>query len=70
VRLEQPAHVLATLILKQDGTGSRTVTWWSGILWTAGTTPTLTTTINKYDIFMFLRISSGVYLGFTVGQNL
>lgn len=58
-----------TLILKQDGTGSRTVTWFSGIKWCAGTTPTLTTTAGKYDVFAFLRIASGEYLGFTPAQN-
>jgi hypothetical protein len=56
--------------LVQDGTGSRTVTWWSGILWPGGTTPTLTTAINKADDFVFIRISSGVYHGFVLGQNL
>lgn len=59
-----------TVILKQDGSGSKTVTWWAGILWPAGVAPTLTTTADKYDVFAFIRISSGVYLGFTVGQNL
>ena len=58
-----------TIILKQDATGSRTVTWWSGIAWIGGTTPTLTTTATKRDVFTFVRESSGVYLGFIVGQN-
>ena len=57
------------LILQQDNAGSRTVTWWSGILWANGTTPTLTTTGNKRDVFSFLKIGSGSYLGFVVGQN-
>lgn len=58
------------LILQQDATGGRTVTWWAGILWPGGTVPTLTTTANKRDVFSFLRLSAGSYLGFTVGQNL
>lgn len=51
------------LVIRQDATGSRTVTWWSGILWQNGNTPVLTTTPNKYDVFSFMRLSSGVYLG-------
>lgn len=58
-----------TLLLKQDGTGSRVPTWFSGILWQNGTTPTLTTTAGKYDVFPFLRVSTGVYLGFTPALN-
>ena len=58
-----------TLRVRQDATGSRTVTWFAGILWAGGTVPTLTTTANKYDVFAFERISSGVYLGFAPSQN-
>lgn len=57
------------ILLKQDGTGSRTVTWFSGILWSGGTPPTLTTTAGKIDAFSFLRIGSGAYLGFVLGPN-
>ncbi len=57
------------IILKQDGTGSRTVTWFSGVSWPGGSTPTLTTTSNKKDVFNFLCISAGSYLGFTTGLN-
>lgn len=59
-----------TLILKQDGTGGRTVTWWSGIAWPGGTVPTLTATSGQADVFTFLRIASGSYYGFVVGQGL
>lgn len=41
-------------LLKQDAIGSRTVTWWAGILWSGGTAPTLTTTPNKTDIITFV----------------
>ena len=41
------------LIIKQDGTGSRTVTW-PTVKWPGGTAPTLTTTANKYDIVSFV----------------
>ena len=54
----------------QDGTGSRTVTWFSTIRWVAGTTPTLTTTASKLDWFGFICTGSGTYDGFILGQNL
>jgi hypothetical protein len=47
------------LILIQDATGSRTVTWWGGIKWADGTQPTLTTTAYKADIVTMLY--DGVY---------
>lgn len=53
-----------TIILKQDATGGRTVTWWSGILWSGGYTPVLTITGDKYDVFSFIKMSAGVYIGF------
>ena len=44
-----------TLILKQDGTGSRTVTWPSSLHWTGENEqpPTLTTTANREDYITF-----------------
>jgi hypothetical protein len=57
------------VVLQQDATAGRTVTWWTGILWPGGTIPTLTTTANKRDVFSFMRLSSGVYLGWLVGAN-
>jgi hypothetical protein len=56
--------------LTQDGTGSRTVTWFSTIRWANGTTPTLTTTASKRDVFAFICTGSNTYDGFIVGQNL
>jgi hypothetical protein len=58
------------LALKQDATGSRTVTWFSGILWPAAVVPTLTTTPAKYDVFGFICIGAGSYLGVVIGQNM
>lgn len=55
--------------ITQDGTGSRTVTWFSTIKWAGGTAPTLTTTASKRDCFIFVRTGSGTYDGFIVGQN-
>ena len=56
--------------LIQDATGSRTVTWFAGISWPATTAPTLTTTINKADVFIFICTGTNTYDGFTVGLNL
>jgi hypothetical protein len=58
-----------TLVLVQDGTGSRTVTWFSGIKWAGGSAPTLTTTANKADIFTFKQTGTGAYYGMIAGQN-
>lgn len=58
------------LRIGQDGTGGRTVTWFSTIKWADGVVPTLTSTASKTDVFGFLCTASGVYDGFIVGQNL
>jgi hypothetical protein len=58
------------VITQQDTTGGRVPTWWAGILWPGGTVPTLTATPNKRDVFSFLRLSTGLYLGFAAGINL
>jgi hypothetical protein len=55
------------IMLKQDGTGSRTATW-PTIKWTGATTPTLTTTANRTDIFAFFYDGTDYY-GSIVGQN-
>ena len=39
-----------TLILKQDATGSRTVTWPASVKWPGGSAPTLSTAANAIDI--------------------
>jgi len=57
-----------TISITQDGTGSRTVTWFSTIRWATGAVPTLTTTASKRDMFIFKRTGSGTYDGFVVGQ--
>jgi hypothetical protein len=39
-----------SLVLKQDGGGSKTVTWPASVKWPGGTAPTLSTAPNKVDI--------------------
>jgi len=55
------------LFLKQDATGSRTVTW-STVKWAGGTAPTITSTASRQDIFSFFSDGTNWY-GTTVGQN-
>ena len=55
------------LILKQDGSGSRTVSWPSAVVWQGGVAPTLTTTVSKVDVAYFVYDGT-VYYG-SIGQN-
>lgn len=57
------------LRLLQDGTGSRTVTWFTTIKWAGGSAPTLTTTAGKADTFGFICTSSNNYDAYIIGQN-
>lgn len=47
----------------QDGTGNRTVSWWSGISWPGGTTPTISSGIGKADWFTFIQTGASTYDG-------
>jgi len=55
------------MFLKQDGTGSRTVTW-STVKWPGGTNPTITATASRQDIYSFFADGTNWY-GVNVGQN-
>jgi len=61
------------LIVYQNSSGSTyNITaspWFTGLVWAGGTAPTITATLSKRDVFGFKCISSGVYLGFVMGQN-
>ena len=56
-----------SLLVIQDGTGSRTLTWNAVYEFTADTAPTLTTTASKGDLFTF-RYNGSKWL--EVGRNL
>lgn len=59
-----------TVLLKQDGTGSRTATWPAAVKWAGGTAPTLTTTANKTDILTFITRNAGTdWYGFVGGKS-
>lgn len=60
--------------VKQDSTGGRTLTWFSGINWPSDSVPTVTPTANKYDWFGFIctalgEYGTGEFDGFLLGQN-
>jgi hypothetical protein len=55
------------IILSQDATGSRTVTW-STVSWPSATAPTVTSTASKRDIFSFFSNGTS-WFGSTLGQN-
>lgn len=55
------------LLVKQDGTGSRTVTW-PTIRWSGGSPPTLTTTASKADMIGIVWDGTD-YFGVVVGLN-
>jgi len=56
------------LLLKQDGTGSRTATWPASVQWPSATAPTITATASKMDKYVFT--ADGTYwYGSNAGQN-
>jgi len=55
------------IILSQDATGSRTVTW-TTVVWPSATAPTITSTASKKDIYSFFSNGTSWY-GTTIGQN-
>ena len=61
------AGTFASLLVIQDGTGSRTVTWNAAYEFAADTAPTLTTTANLGDLFVF-RYNGAKWL--EAGRNL
>lgn len=45
--------IIITIILVQDGTGGRTVSWDSSYKWAGGSAPTMTSAANAVDIYRF-----------------
>jgi len=59
-----------TLMLRQDASGSRTVTWPGSVRWAAATAPTLTTTASRVDIITFVTMDEGTkWYGFVAAQD-
>ncbi|PWU05318.1 MAG: hypothetical protein C5B43_03470 [Verrucomicrobia bacterium] len=59
----------AFVIILKQGSGGQTVTWFANIKWPNATTPTLTTTASRYDVFGFIYDGTNYY-GSIIGQNL
>ena len=57
-----------SLLVIQDGTGSRTLTWNAAYEFTADTAPTLTTTASKGDLFTFRYYNGAKWI--EVARNL
>lgn len=58
------------LYVIQDSTGSRTVGWPPSVRWAGGTAPTISTSANAVDIFVFETIDGGTtWYGSLVGTN-
>lgn len=55
------AGTVYTLVLVQDGTGSRTVTWPAAVVWQGGAAPTLTTAAGKADIITLVYNGTTYY---------
>lgn len=59
------------LIVRQDGTGGRTVTWPASVKWQAGLAPYLSSGANNIDMFHFITTDSGTtWFGLVVAQDL
>ena len=58
-----------SILVIQDGTGSRTLTWNAVLEFAADTAPTLTTTASKGDVFVF-RYNGSKWLEVGRNQNL
>ena len=61
------ASIFALKIIQDSS--ARTITWPNSVDWAAATAPTITTTNNGVDVFVFLTVDGGtIYYGFTAGQ--
>jgi hypothetical protein len=59
-----------TLILRQDATGSRTVTWPAEVEWPGGVAPTLSDGANEVDVLSFLSNDGGTtWFGLMAGSG-
>lgn len=59
-----------TLVLKQDATGGRTVTWPANVYWPGNMVPTLTPSASRYDVFTFHTFDAGSsWVGMAGGFN-
>jgi hypothetical protein len=59
-----------TMIVRQDSTGNRTITWPASVKWPNGTAPTLSTAANAVDILTFMTVDGGTkyFAGLALGN--
>ena len=70
--INNPTHIKAggyTLILAQDATGSRTVTWGSVFKWPSGVAPVLSTVANSIDVISFVCDGTNMYGSYVRGMQ-
>src|SRR3569833_349176 len=59
-----------TLMIAQDATGGRTITWPAAVKWPNGVAPTLTTPASKTDFISLMTIDGGAnWIGFPGSKN-
>jgi len=60
-----------SLIVRQDGTGSRTLTWPSTttLIWAGGAAATASTTASSVDCYVFWTVNGRVWHGAQVGKG-
>jgi hypothetical protein len=60
----------ATLILRQDATGGRTVAWPGSVKWPGGAPPAASSAANAMDVYAFITRDGGVtWFGFLGGKD-
>ncbi len=59
-----------TVVVKQGGSGSYTITWPSEVKWDNGNDPTLSTAIGAIDVIGFFSPDGTNWFGFLSGQNM
>jgi trimeric autotransporter adhesin len=73
ILLDPPAAGLAgaaTLILRQDAAGGRTVTWPASVMWAGGVPPAVTAAADAIDVCTLVTRDGGAtWLGFPGGQD-
>jgi hypothetical protein len=59
-----------SLILKQDGTGGRTLTWPASVKWAGGEPPAITSAADAVDVYALITRDGGAtWYGFPGGQD-
>jgi hypothetical protein len=62
-----PGVTNLTLVIEQDGAGSRAASWPAAVKWPGGLAPTLSTTANAIDIASFYYDGSSYFGQYSVG---